>query len=130
MWPETVAAIRDAIAARPTPKSPSATGLVFVTKYGNPWADEGSATAVSHEFGKLLKQFDIRRWGVGFYTLRHTFRTVADASKDPNAIRTIMGHTDDAIDANYTHGIGDDRLKAVTDYVRVWVLGETEGGAE
>ncbi len=128
LWPETVTALRAAIAERPTPKAEAATGA-FVTKYGNPWASEGSATAVSHEFGKLLRQFQIDRWGVGFYSLRHTFRTVADATKDPNAIRTIMGHTDDAIDANYTHGIGDERLRAVTDCVRSWVFCETEGGA-
>ncbi len=127
LWPETVTALREAIAERPTPKVEAAMGAVFVTKYGNPWASEGSATAVSHEFGKLLQQFDIKRWGVGFYTLKHTFRTVADATKDPNAIRTIMGHTDDA---NYTHGIGDERLQAVTGCVREWVFGATEGGTK
>lgn len=126
LWPETVTALREAIAERPTPKAEAATGAVFVTKYGNPWASEGSATAVSHEFGKLLWQVQIERWGVGFNTLWNTFRTVADATTDANAIRTIMGHTDDAIDANYTHGVGDEWLRAVTDCVREWVFGATE----
>lgn len=121
LWPETVAAVRRAIAERPTPTDPAAGGLVFVTKYGNPWASDGAATAVSHEFGKLLKGFDLARPGVGFYSLRHTFRTVADAAHDLNAIRTVMGHTDDSIDANYTHGIADERLAAVAEHVRAWV---------
>jgi integrase len=122
LWPETVNALGEALAERPTPKQPEAEELVFVTKYGNAWAGEGLATAVSHEFGKLLAKVGIKRWGMGFYTLRHTFRTVADATRDPNAIRVVMGHTDDSIDQNYTHHISDDRLMAVTDHVRGWLF--------
>lgn len=79
---------------------------------------------MSLETGKLLGRLKIRRAGVGFYSLRHTFRTIADATKDPNAIRLIMGHTDDSIDANYTHGIDDDRLLKVTEHVRQWLFGK------
>ena len=50
LWPETVTALRAAIAERPTPKAEAATGAVFVTKYGNPWADGGTAFAVTQEF--------------------------------------------------------------------------------
>lgn len=125
LWPETVQALRDALADRPTPKQPGAEGLVFVTKYGNAWAGDGTATAVSHEFGKLLAKLKIDRPGVGYYTLRHTFRTVADATKDPVAIRCIMGHTDSSIDATYTHHIDDARLRAVTDHVRGWLFGSS-----
>ena len=32
-----------------------------------------------------------------------------------------MGHTDDTIDATYTHGIADTRLEAVAEHVRAWV---------
>lgn len=134
LWPETVSALREALADRPTPKDVTAEAVFFVTKHGNAWADAGSATAVSHEFGKLLKRLKIVRPGVGFYTLRHTFRTVADATRDANAIRCVMGHTDDSIDANYTHGISDARIEAVTDLVRAWVFdepkGEGKGGEE
>jgi hypothetical protein len=34
LWPETVAAIRAALAKRPAPKAEADAGLVFVTKYG------------------------------------------------------------------------------------------------
>jgi integrase len=137
LWPETVSALKDALAERPTPKDATAEPLVFVTMHGNAWADAGSATAVSHEFGKLLKRLKVVRPGVGFYSLRHTFRTVADATRDPNAIRTVMGHTDDSIDATYTHTIADERLVAVADHVRAWLYppntqqdNGTEGGAQ
>ena len=73
------------------------------------------------EFGKLMKAVGVSRPGVGFYSLRHTFRTVADAARDLNAVRLVMGHTDDSIDSHYTHGIGDDRLAAVAAHVRAWL---------
>lgn len=129
LWPETVVALREALADRPTPKEATAGPLFFVTKYGNAWADAGSATAVSHEFGKLLKAVGVSRPGVGFYSLRHSFRTVADAARDANAVRTVMGHTDDSIDSHYTHGISDDRLEAVSDLVRNWLY-RTEDNAQ
>ena len=34
LWPETVAAVRDALACRPTPKKEEHAGLVFVTRCG------------------------------------------------------------------------------------------------
>jgi len=127
LWPETVEAVRAALAARPEPKNAADAGLVFVTKYGRPWVVPGS-NAVALEAGKLLRKVGVRREGVGFYALRHTFRTVADGAKDPNAIRLIMGHTDDSIDGNYTHGIADARLRLVAEHVRAWLYPAEEVG--
>jgi integrase len=125
LWPETIAAIREAIGRRPEPRDESNADLVFLTRWGSPWASDGT-NGVAHQFGKLLKKLGINgRKGIGFYSFRHTFRTVADATRDPNAIRLVMGHTDDdRIDANYTHGLADSRLRAVADHVRVWLFGE------
>jgi len=66
----------------------------------------------------------IHRDGLGFYALRHTFRTVADATKDFPAIRLIMGHADESIDDTYREKIDDARLVAVTDHVRKWLFGD------
>jgi integrase len=37
LWPETVAALRNALARRPAPKSEEDAGLFFITKYGLSW---------------------------------------------------------------------------------------------
>ena len=78
--------------------------------------------AVTKEFRKLLDALDLYRPGRNFYGLRHTFRTVADATRDFPAIRLIMGHVDAGIDAHYREQVDDDRLRAVTDHVRAWLL--------
>jgi integrase len=93
LWPETVQAIREASVIRPKPKKEEDEGLVFITKYGQPWAKDSADQTLAKEFGKLLRALGITgRAGLGFYTFRHTFRTVADESKDQPAVDFIMGH--------------------------------------
>jgi integrase len=73
--------------------------------------------------GKLVRRLGINgRKGLGFYTLRHTFRTVADEAKDQPACDFIMGHEGPHVAAVYRERISDDRLKAVTDHVRKWLF--------
>src|SRR5262249_10351183 len=75
LWPETVQALRDVLAARPTPKDQANAGLFFITKYGLAWWKDTPDSPVAKEFAKLLKALGIDgRKGLGFYTLRHTFR--------------------------------------------------------
>jgi integrase len=121
LWADTTAALRVVLATRvePAPES-GASGFVFVTKFGGAWAKDGT-NAVAHEFGKLLAQLDIIGHR-GFYSLRHSFRSVADGSKDTPAIRLMMGHADGAIDDTYRHGIDDSRLVAVAELVREWLF--------
>ncbi len=122
LWPETVEALKAVIAERPTPTAEADAGLVFVTKYGRPWSHGGTSDAVTQETGKLLRTLKINgRRGLGFYALRHTFRTVADATRDFPAVRLIMGHADDSIDSVYREHIDDSRLQAVADHVRAWL---------
>ena len=129
LWPETVAALRDYLAQRPEPKDEDNVGLVFITKYGLPWAKETSTNPVSQEMAKLLKALGINgRKGLGFYTLRHTFRTVADEAKDQPAADFIMGHESGHMSTVYRERISDERLKAVTDHVRRWLFGDTTTG--
>lgn len=121
LWPETVAALREAIAKRPKPKTPEAEPLVFVTKYGAPWAKATVDNPVTKEFRKLLDVTKLHRPGLGFYTLRHVFRTIADGSRDQPAINSIMGHADPSMAAIYRERIEDARLRAVADHVREWL---------
>jgi integrase len=124
LWPETVAALRDVLAKRPEPKAEEDAGLVFITKYGGSWDKETSTNPISQEMGKLLRALHIDgRKGLGFYTLRHTFRTVADELKDQPAADYIMGHEVPHMSTVYRETISDGRLRAVTDHVRAWLFG-------
>jgi integrase len=123
LWPETVAAIREALASRPEPKDQANAGLVFITKYGLSWAKETTTNPVCQETANLLKLLKLyRAKGLNFYVLRHTFRTVADESKDQPAVDHIMGHAKDDMASVYRERISDERLRAVTDYVRAWLF--------
>ena len=123
LWPETVAAIRDALAGRPSPKKEEHAGLVFLTRCGDSWPTGTTDGPLSREVAKLLRRLAINgRTGLGFYTLRHTFRSVADEAKDQPAADYIMGHEVAQMSSVYRETISDERLKAVTDYVRKWLF--------
>lgn len=139
LWPETVVALRAMLAERRKPVKPEDAKLVFLTTFGLPWVRFDVDTVekigkpilkakqndeISKSFRKLLNELKMHRKGLSFYTLRHQFRTVADASKDFPAVRLVMGHTDSSIDAAYREQIDDDRLEAVADHVHRWLFGE------
>ena len=128
LWPETMTALREAIAARPEPKQEEAARLVFVTTRGRAWLCRGQANPVSVLAREAMKAVGIHRDGIGFATLRHVFRTVADGSRDQVAINSIMGHTDGTMGAVYRERIDDSRLRAVADHVRAWLFGGKAGG--
>jgi integrase len=134
LWPETVEAIRAALEARPDPRDDADAGLVFITKYGKRWVRakqnqdaDGKDTAAVHidavrlEFCKLLGALGMKRPGLGFYALRHTFRTVADGAKDQPAADHLMGHIREDMASVYREKIADDRLEAVTKTARAWL---------
>lgn len=144
LWPETVEALRQVLDELPAPK-PEAEGLVFVTSKGLPWLREHVATvpdpkhpgrekvvtrrvdSVGLQFRKLAEGAGVDVKGAGFGRLRHTFRTVADAMHDKNAVRRIMGHDVAGVERSYILSIDPDRLRTVTDHVRQWLgLGEDE----
>jgi integrase len=123
LWPETVAALRESLAKRPEPKNAEDAGKFFVTKYGLSWAKDTPDGPLSKEMAKLLKALGINgRKGLGFYALRHTFRTIADEAKDQPAADYIMGHEIPHMSAVYRETISDARLRAVTDHVRAWLF--------
>jgi len=126
LWPQTVAAIRVAIAARPTPKAKAHAGLVFITATGLPWHKDTADTPVGKKFGRLCKELGLYRRGRSFYALRHTFETVGGESIDQVAVNSIMGHVDATMAGAYRERISDERLRKVADHVRGWLFSETE----
>ncbi len=132
LWPETVAAVRKAIAIRPAAKSPADAGMVFVTKYGARWVRNGPKSpvdAIGHEFAKLIRLLKLQRVGRGFYALRHSFATVSGESRDQPAVNAVMGHSGGAADdipGRYRERISDERLVAVVEHVRQWLFNDTK----
>ena len=126
LWPETIAAIQEALAKRPDPKDPADVGLVFLTQRGAAWAKDIPANPLSAETRKLLDSLGING-ARNFYALRHTFRTIADGAKDQPAADHIMGHEVAHMSSVYREGIADERLKAVADHVRAWLFAAPAG---
>jgi integrase len=136
LWPETVAALREAIAGRPKPKQSEAKGLVFVTRCGEPWGSRPKLAAdgeeqrgvfhdpISGEFRKVLKTLKLHRKGLGFYSLRHVCETIGGDSRDQVAVDFIMGHSRNDMASVYRERIDDAWLLAVTEHVRKWLFGE------
>jgi integrase len=121
LWPETVAAVRQELARRKEPSDKALTRLVFLTKRGLSWAKDSSSNPIAHETRKLLDSLGINGHR-NFYTLRHTFRTVADEARDQPAADFIMGHEVPHMSSVYRETISDERLKAVSDHVRAWLF--------
>jgi integrase len=139
LWPETATALRKAIANRPAPADPENDGLCFLTVHGNPYTrtnekdEPQDATwhdAVGFEFRKLVKKLKLNRPRLGFYALRHTFRTVADRSNDQPAVDRVMGHTRNDTASLYREKIDDDRLRAVVETVRNWLFAAEKEGSQ
>jgi integrase len=126
LWPETVEALREALAQRPKPKKEEDADLVFITKYGKPWVKDMADSPVTKETRKLLDRLGINGHR-NFYTLRHTFRTIADEAKDQPAVDHIMGHEVPHMSAVYRETISDGRLKAVVEHVRTWLFPPAKG---
>ena len=129
LWPETIEAIKAAVAQQPTPHSPETKGLVFITKWGNSWLHKGLSGPVTMMAIELLKAAGVHRKGLGFYTFRHVFRTVADGCRDQVAINSIMGHVDGSMAGVYRESIEDERLQAVVAHVHAWLWPVEEGGS-
>lgn len=117
LWPETAAALYAVIKNRTD-------GLVFVTKYGNPWEGRGRCCPISYEFRKLTTKLGIQRNGVTtFYTLRRTFETIGGSAGDQAAVDFIMGHAPATNDmaAIYRQKTFDVQLHNIVDHVRDWL---------
>jgi integrase len=149
LWPETVAALKVWIQRRPNPKDPGDAEKVFITKYGGPWMTARFTSkkdretgdqeiknivpndAVGKEFTKLLKELDLGKPKIGFYTLRHVHATIGGECRDQVAVDTTMGHTRDDMASVYRERITDDRLENVTGTIHKWLFsGPLSSGKE
>lgn len=128
LWPETIAAMREAIPMRPKPADPAHAGMVFITPRGHLWArsrktDRDTASisdAIGVEFRKLLAALDINGKRA-FYAVRHGFQTIAEEAGDLPAVKYIMGHVDATMSGTYRERFSDARLRAVVDHVHGWL---------
>ena len=129
LWPETIEALKESCEYRYKPENEADADIVFVSKFKRRLIRFRAATkdsagyhtdGIGQEYRKFCNLLEVP---TGFYRLRHTFRTVAGGSKDAEACNYIMGHAATSMAGNYTHGIDDARLVAVTEHVRKWLFG-------
>jgi integrase len=129
LWPETVEALKTVIAQRPTPSTEGDKATVFLNRTRCSFVretDKGRTDGIGPWFSERLEELGLYREGLGFYSLPHIFRTVADGAKDTVAIDLIMGHTDSSMASHYREAIDDSRLLAVSDYVRGWLFSDSK----
>lgn len=139
LWPETIAALKAAIKARPTPGDPADADAVFVTKYGRRWVRYQASTkkpsgiwidSVNLEFRKLVERLELKRAGVSFYALRHVHRTIADRAGDTRAADIIMGHAKESdMAGRYIEQVSDNRLRKVVDTIHAWLFAKPKNQA-
>jgi integrase len=140
LWQETIAALKIAEADRSRPVHKADSSRVFLTEKGLPWTADAKlkenagagprVDIVTKSFRRLIDSLDLHRPGLGFYTLRHIFETIAGETTDQVAVDCIMGHADHTMAANYRERIDDIRLEAVTNHVHAWLFQTKKGAAK
>ena len=132
LWPETVAGLKVVLATEsPLPTTGAETRVVFHSESGLPLVRQIVKRGKNDEiekvtyidrlgdwFDDLLVDKKLKRKRVGFYTLRHTFRTWADETNDQHAIHVIMGHSIPGMSGVYIEEIDLKRLRRVVNHVR------------
>jgi integrase len=118
-------------------EKPDWDGLAFLSAHGTTWCeartkldDDGRPVSVSHhdlvgiEFAKVLHGLGLKRPGVSFAAGRHTFRSIAGEHPDAEAVKWIMGHSQEGMSRWYVHKTERmyERLRAVAAMVGAHLL--------
>ena len=114
LWPETVEILKTYIAEyRGKPVNEDVAKLVFVGRKGNPlcWerVDEKGklkrSDAVMCRFKRLFEKAGLnRKYGIGFYILRHTYATIIGSnSNDLREVQAALGQTTFEQQETYRH---------------------------
>lgn len=127
LWPVTVEYLRKAIGERPSAKNKADDGAVLLTRNRERLirlTEVSRIDGLARGFSELMSKLEINgRQGLGFYSLRHTFATVALQTGDRDSVKSLMGHSAGDILAVYDEtGPSDARLQAVTEHVRSWLF--------
>lgn len=131
LWPETIDALKACLGERRAAADPDDDHLFFLTAKGCRYVRQRDTGAwidsLGLSFSTLLRKLKIKKRGVGFYCLRHTFRTIADETGDQPAIDRIMGHETPGMGTVYRGWKRDqrenDRLRRITEHVHDWLFG-------
>lgn len=126
LWPETREALQVHLDNKPKPVNSTCADLVFLTHRGEPWVRKTETEWtdwIADYTWRTLNRIGLYRPGLSFYSLRRTFRTIADESRDEPAIDLVMGHSRSDMGSVYRQRIGDDRIQAVCERVRSWLFG-------
>jgi integrase len=126
LWPRTIRALRIVIANRPDEILAEWKDMVFVTRhFKRPYiTDKRSKNGkllhkdqISVQFRALCIAAGVRSYGRNFYSLRRTFRNIADECADQRAAALIMGHDVGDTGGIYVHRISDHRLTSIVRFV-------------
>ncbi|MBX3447954.1 MAG: hypothetical protein KF777_00255 [Planctomycetaceae bacterium] len=135
LWPETIEALKAAIAERPEPADPADSDRVFLNNKGGQFMQlrpsmtnpdrVSTINVIARRFDLLVTTLKIpKHRGRGFYSLRHQFETIAGECADQVSVNSVMGHSDNTMAGNYRHGVSDDRLRKAVNTVREWLWPE------
>jgi integrase len=120
LWKETVTAIKAAIRPNESP-------YVFTSIHGTDYTDpHRTGWRVTGEFRQVLSRSEIETRNRGFYALRRTFATQAQACCDREAVDSIMGHTipESDMGARYRQELFKNRLLKAVSVVHDWLFSE------
>jgi integrase len=129
LWPETIQALRESLDLRPRAREPELADRAFLHVDGGPVVREILSREAKHlidsrerdwvqeRFSQLQEALGIKRKGRSFYSLRRTFRTLADESRDDRACAVIMAHSVGDVAELYIWNLARDRLVHVVSHV-------------